>query len=71
MKIFTTRTRFLEDRLLNWFEGYIIQSIYKGINHEEVVSDAWINYNMASTFVHKINESKILSNAMKTTQKDN
>ena len=30
---------FLEDRLLNWFEGYITQSIYKGINHEDVVSD--------------------------------
>ena len=34
---------FLEDRLQNWFEGYITQSIYKGINHEDVVSDAWIN----------------------------
>ena len=39
-KIFTTRTRFLENRLVNWFEGYITQGINKGINHEDVVSDA-------------------------------
>ena len=38
-KIFTTRTRFLENRLVNWFEGYITQGINKGINHEDVVSD--------------------------------